>query len=75
MGDKWMQFYEESSIFHNYVDAYCKQCEVTPEEAVTHKMVQFVGEMYEKKEAERKAREKFNKEPRVTIERINCGGC
>jgi hypothetical protein len=75
--DKWMQFYKENSNFHHYVDAYCKQCEVTPAEAVTHKMVQFVGEMYEKKEAERQAQKDIEEERQghVTIERMNCGGC
>lgn len=38
------------SDFEEYVEKYCKQYELTPEEAKEHKLVQEVKSYYEEKE-------------------------
>lgn len=41
-----MEEYNLNEDFREYVDKYCKKHNVTPEQAVEHKLVQYVLEEY-----------------------------
>ena len=44
-----MEEYNLNEEFRGYVDKYCKKHQVTPEQAVEHKLVQYVLEEYKHK--------------------------
>ena len=44
-----MEEYNINPEFHEYVDKFCKDHKLTPEQAVEHKIVQYVLEEYRHK--------------------------
>ena len=48
--------YNINPEFREYVDKYCKKHNVTPEQAVEHKLVQYVLEEYKHKRDDYKQR-------------------
>ena len=51
-----MEEYNLNEDFRQYVDKYCKKHNVTPEQAVEHKLVQYVLEEYKHRRVDYKQR-------------------
>lgn len=43
---RYETIYQKSPLFKLYVDRYCKERKVSFEEAMSHKIVQLVGDRY-----------------------------